>query len=121
MMSAYALRCRVCEEEVTAAEPLDACRRCDGPTDLAYDWEWVRGHVSRERIEAGPRSLWRYERLLPGGARLDFGAGWTPLVRATRLSELLGIDLHLKLEGANPTLSFKDRVATLAASVALDH
>jgi threonine synthase len=119
-MSAYALRCRVCEE-VTAPEPLDACRRCDGPTDVAYDWEWVRGHVSRAHIEAGPSSLWRYERLLPGGAQLDFGAGWTPLVAATRLSQLLDIDLYLKLEGANPTLSFKDRVATLAASVALDH
>jgi threonine synthase len=119
-MSSFALRCRVCEE-ITDPRPVDVCDRCDGPTDLTYDWDWVHRHVSREAIEAGPASLWRYESLLPGGARLDFGAGWTPLVHAPRLSELLGVELELKLESANPTLSFKDRLATLAASVALDH
>jgi threonine synthase len=119
-MSTYALRCRVCEE-VTVPQPIDVCGRCDGPTDVAYDWDWVRGNVSRARIESGPASLWRYEQLLPGGAKVDFGAGWTPLVYAAQLSEQLGIELHLKLESANPTLSFKDRLATLAASIALDH
>ena len=119
-MSSYSLRCRVCEE-VTVPVPLDHCRRCDGPTDVAYDWDWVRTHTTRAGIAAGPPSLWRYRQLLPGAARLDFGAGWTPLVRADRLSSLLGIDLHLKLENANPTLSFKDRLATIAAQVAIDH
>jgi threonine synthase len=59
--------------------------------------------------------------LLPAGAHVDYGAGWTPLVEAPRLGAALGIDLRLKLEGANPTGSYKDRVATLAASAALDH
>ncbi len=116
----YSLRCRVCEE-VTMPVPLDACRRCDGPTDVAYDVEWVRRTMTRGTVAAGPESLWRYRQLLPGAARLDFGAGWTPLVRAERLSQLLGIDVRLKLESANPTLSFKDRLATIAAQVALDH
>jgi len=119
-VTAYALRCRVCEEE-TAPVPVESCRRCDGPTDVAYDWAWVRRNVDRERIAARAASLWRYRELLPGAARLDYGAGWTPLVRASRLSKLLGVDLYLKLEGANPTLSFKDRLATVAAQVALDH
>jgi threonine synthase len=119
-VTAYALRCRVCEE-VTPAEPVDACRRCDGPNDVAYDWERVERTVDRARIAAGPPSLWRYRGLLPAGAELEFGAGWTPLVQATRLSELLGIDLWLKLETANPTHSFKDRLATVAVAAALDH
>jgi threonine synthase len=116
----YSLRCRVCED-VSVREPVDTCRRCEGPTDVAYDWARIRDHVSAESIAAGPRSLWRYKPLLPGSGRLDFGAGWTPLVRADRLSRLLGIELYLKLESANPTLSFKDRLATIAAQVALDH
>lgn len=120
MSSDYALRCRVCEE-VTVAVPLDACLRCAGPTDVTYDWDHVFRTMTRDAVAARPRSLWRYRELLPGPARLDFGAGWTPLVRAERLSRLLGIDLHLKLETANPTLSFKDRLATIAAQVALDH
>ena len=117
-MSEYSLRCRVCEE-VAVAEPVDSCRRCDGPTDVSYDWDRVA--VTRESVAGRPRSLWRYEGLLPAGAHVDYGAGWTPLVEARRLGAALGIDLRLKLEGANPTGSYKDRVAALAASAALDH
>lgn len=116
----YSLRCRVCEQ-VGAPVPQEICPRCDGPTDIAYDWERVRRYATREAIAGGPPSLWRYQLLLPTRGRLSYGAGWTPLVRAERLSRLLGVDLWLKLESANPTLSFKDRLATLAAQVALDH
>ena len=119
-MSAYELRCRVCET-VSVPSPVDACVRCDGPTDVTYDWERIAAEVSRVSIATGPTSLWRYGRLLPAGAHIEFGSGWTPLIRAERLSELLGIDLRLKLEGHNPTHSYKDRIATLAASAALDH
>src|ERR1044071_6305066 len=103
----HELRCRVCET-VAEPEPVDACPRCDGPTDVTYDWAHVR--PTREATAAGPHSLWRYSDLLPAGARVDFGAGWTPLVRAERLSEILGVELYLKLEGQNPTRPHKDRV-----------
>lgn len=116
----YALRCRVCEE-VTEPEALDACRRCEGPTDVAYDWERIRREVTQTAIGAGPRSLWRYHSLLPSSARMGVQAGWTPLERSDLLSDLLGVDLLLKLEGTNPTSSYKDRIATLAAAAALEH
>jgi len=119
-MSAHSLRCRVCEE-VTVAEPLDACRRCDGPTDVLYDWDTIARSVSRASVAAGPDSLWRYAALLPAGAHVHYGAGWTPLVRSELLSGALGIELFLKLEGESPTASYKDRVATVAVSAALDH
>ncbi len=119
-MSGYQLRCRVCEE-VVVAEPLDACHRCDGPTDVTYDWDRLARLLDRETVAAGPESLWRYHHLLPAGAHVEVGAGWTPLVHSDELSELLGIDLHLKLEDANPTRSYKDRIATVAVSAALDH
>jgi threonine synthase len=119
-MSAFGLRCRVCET-VSLPEPVDACRRCDGPTDLTYDWARIGRDVSHRSIAAGPPSLWRYDGLLPAGARVEHGAGWTPLHHAERLSELLELDLHLKLEGHNPTHSYKDRIATMAAATALDH
>ena len=119
-MSAAGLRCRVCET-VSRPEPVEACRRCDGPTDLTYDWDRIARHVSHRSIAGGPESLWRYSGLLPAGARVEHGAGWTPLHRADRLSELLDLELHLKLEGHNPTHSYKDRIATIAAATALDH
>jgi len=114
------MRCRVCEE-VTPAQPVDLCRRCDGPTDVVYDWEHIARTVTPRAVAAGPKSVWRYHWLLPSGAPVDTGAGWTPLVRSDELSELFGIDLHLKLEGASPTGSYKDRIAALAVSTALDH
>jgi threonine synthase len=116
----YALRCRVCEE-VTEPEPLDACRRCDGPTDVAYDWLKIGRAVSHAGIAAGPASLWRYEALLPTAAGGGVQAGWTPLERVDSLSELLGVDLLLKLEGANPTRSYKDRIATVAVTAAREN
>jgi threonine synthase len=117
---AYALRCRVCEE-VTGPEALDACRRCDGPTDVAYDWLEVARVATRSGIAAGPPSLWRYEALLPTAAGIGVHAGWTPLERVDALSDLVGVELLLKLEGANPTRSYKDRIATLAVTAAREH
>jgi threonine synthase len=116
----YVLRCRVCEE-VSEPEARDSCRRCDGPTDVAYDWPQIRREVSHTGIAAGPPSLWRYEGLLPTEAVAGVPAGWTPLERVASLSELLGVDLLLKLEGANPTRSYKDRIATIAVAAAIEH
>jgi threonine synthase len=115
-MEDAALRCRVCET-VTRSRLADQCDRCDGPLDVAYDWDVIRRTVTRDEIEAGPPSLWRYAPLLPvqpDGRGLP--GGWTPLIRAERLSNLLGIDLWLKLETANPTQSFKDRIAAIAGA-----
>jgi threonine synthase len=118
-VSGYHLQCRVCEE-IADAGPVDACRRCDGPTDVAYDWAQVEHHLSRTLIGERPQSLWRYRELLPTEATVENGAGWTRLVPCEPLSDLLELDLWLKLESENPTRSYKDRVATIAASAALD-
>jgi threonine synthase len=114
------LRCRVCEAEYPAVAS-GVCLRCFGPLDPVYDWDAVARTVSRAAIEAGPRSLWRYEALLPAPAPDDAagGPGWTPLVRAPRLAAALGIgELFLKLDHTNPTHSFKDRVVAVAAAKA---
>ena len=119
-MSSFALHCRVCEE-VAPPAPTPACARCDGPTDIAYDWAHLGEAVTRATILGGPQSMWRYRGLLPiEGAVVD-GPGWTPLVRVERLSDALGVELLLKLESANPTHSFKDRVAAVARAVASEH
>ena len=80
-----------------------------------------RRSVSRERIEAGPRSIWRYRDLLPvdDATPVDLGAGFTPLVRADRLAAELGLgELWIKDDTANPTGSFKDRVVSVALTKA---
>ncbi|MHB8471191.1 MAG: pyridoxal-phosphate dependent enzyme, partial [Gaiellaceae bacterium] len=121
-MPATALRCRVCEEQYPL-DPVGVCSRCFGPLDPVYDRDEQRRTVSRESIAAGPRSLWRYAPLLPVAPPPEqrLPAGWTPLIRATRLEEALGVgELWLKLDTANPTHSFKDRVVAVAAAKAIE-
>ncbi len=114
------LKCRECG----ALYPTEACYSCDfcfGPLEVDYDLQAARGVVTRASIEAGPASIWRYRALLPdpGPEPVDLGAGWTPLRRATRLGELLGVrELWLKDDTRNPTGSFKDRVVSVALSSA---
>ena len=116
-MPAISLSCRICATE----HPLEAngsCSRCFGPLDPVYDWDHLRATVSRESIAAGPLSLWRYAPLLPVEAPADarLAPGFTPLLPAPRLADELGIaELWLKLDTANPTHSFKDRVVAVAA------
>jgi threonine synthase len=104
------LRCRVCERTQPLA-PIAACPECDGPLDVVYGLEC--GAPRRER-----RSMWRYEELLPHPPANSASPGLTPLVPAPRLSHALGVDLLLKLESANPTHSFKDRIAATAIAAA---
>jgi threonine synthase len=117
-VSAVALRCRVCESEYPTLAT-GSCARCFGPLEPVYDWDGIV--VSRESIDAGPRSLWRYGPLLPVAPPPDAaaGPGWTPLVPAPRLARELGVgEVLLKLDHCNPTHSFKDRVVAVAAAKA---
>jgi threonine synthase len=121
-MPVEALRCRVCESRYPA-HATGICVRCFGPLDPVYDWNALAATVSRERIEAGPPSLWRYDDLLPVERPDDAatGPGWTPLVGAPRLAQALGVgEVLLKLDLQNPTHSFKDRVVAVAAAKAAE-
>jgi threonine synthase len=121
--SCVSLRCRACEAEYEL-DPIGVCSRCFGPLDPVYDLDQVRATLTREAIAAGPPSLWRYAPLLPVSppAEQRLAPGLTPLVGAPRLAEALGVGtLYLKLDTANPTHSFKDRVVAVACAKALEH
>src|SRR5438309_2791169 len=113
------LRCRECQAEYTL-RATHVCEACFGPLDVLYDYDAIRRVVSRERIEAGPPSMWRYRDLLPldeDAPVVTLGEGFTPLVRAERLGAVLGLrNLYLKNDSMNPTNSFKDRVVSVAIS-----
>ncbi|MDP8992662.1 MAG: threonine synthase [Actinomycetota bacterium] len=113
------LRCRECGRTYPA-EALHVCEFCFGPLEVVYDYEAIAAEVSREKVAAGPPTIWRYADLLPaGGDPVDLGAGFTPLVRADRLAQELGLgELWLKNDTLNPTGSFKDRVVSVALTKA---
>ena len=113
------LRCHVCHTPF-AAGALWVCDRCLGPLEATYDYAGIRKVLSRQTVEARPKNLWRYRELLPidGDPRTGLSSGFTPLIRATRLGAALGLtELYLKDDSVNhPTLSYKDRVVSVAAT-----
>jgi threonine synthase len=120
-MSIESLRCKECG---TAYE-LDAsyvCENCFGPLEVAYDYSSLDPVEVKRRIQAGSQGIWRYADFLPFQGRPNdpLEPGLTPLVRADRLAERLGIEgeLWIKNDAANPTHSFKDRVVAVAVAKA---
>jgi threonine synthase len=114
------LRCRECRRTYPL-EALHVCEFCFGPLEVDYDYDAIAAAVSRERIAAGPTTIWRYADLLPasGSSPVNLGAGLTPLVRADRLAAELGLgELWIKNDTLNPTGSFKDRVVSVALTKA---
>ena len=111
------LRCRECGAEYEA-KALHVCEECFGPLEVTYDYDVIKNLVSREIIEAGPNSIWRYRPFLPVNTDtpIDVGTGMTPLLKADRLARRLGLkNLYIKNDAVNmPTLSFKDRVVSIA-------
>src|SRR5438445_3354461 len=118
------LRCRECGAEYEL-QATHVCEMCFGPLDAVYDKAVLKKTVSRQRIEQGPKSMWRYRDLLPvedSVSVVTLGEGFTPLVKADRLGAELGLsNLYLKNDSMNPTNSFKDRVVSVAISWARAH
>ncbi len=114
-MPPEALRCKEC----STTYPLDAryvCERCFGPLEVAYSTATDADPAAvRRRIQAGPHSIWRYADFLPVlSPKSALPSGWTPLIRADRLAQELGLgELWIKNDAANPTHSFKDRVVSV--------
>jgi len=121
MSALVGLQCHLCKATFPL-EALYACDRCLGPLEPVYDYAAVR--LTRETIERRPKNLWRYRELLPivGEPRTGFNSGFTPLVRCDRLARRLGVsELYIKDDSVNhPSLSYKDRVVSVAATRALE-
>jgi threonine synthase len=114
---AYELACNECGRRF-GNQPLSACPDCLAPLEVKYDLDSARGEFTRESIAAGPANIWRYARLLPipEGFQPDLPVGFTPLVRARNLGKRIGAEnLYIKNDAVCfPTLSFKDRVVSVA-------
>src|SRR5689334_8549715 len=114
-----ALKCRECGREY----PLTANHVCEfdfGPLEVVYDYDRIKHGITREKIQSRPKSMWRYRELLPvaDGPTVGLQVGFTPLIKADRLAKRLGIrELWIKNDTVNyPSLSFKDRVVSVALS-----
>jgi threonine synthase len=119
-MAVRALACKECGTEYEL-EARYVCERCFGPLEVRYDLTSLDADSVKRRIQAGPQNLWRYADFLPfeKPPRYALPAGCTPLIRAPRLAERLGLgEVWVKNDAANPTHSFKDRVVSVALAKA---
>jgi threonine synthase len=119
-MATWELRCKECDRAYPA-EARYACEHCFGPLEISYDLSGVDPAEARRKIQAGSPGIWRYADFLPfdGRPRDPLEPGLTPLLRADRLAERLGLgELWIKNDAANPTHSFKDRVVAVALAKA---
>ena len=111
------LTCKECGAEYEP-QAIHVCEECFGPLEVSYDYDALQRQVTRESIQAGPNSIWRYRPFLPVATDnlIDVGTGMTPLVKSNRLARRLGLkNLYIKNDAVNmPTLSFKDRVVSVA-------
>ncbi|HEY8001465.1 MAG TPA: threonine synthase [Solirubrobacterales bacterium] len=119
-MAPSTLTCKECGHTY----PLEAhyvCEHCFGPLEVAYDHSGFDPAAAKRKIQAGPADIWRYADFLPLSERPrdSLRPGLTPLLRADRLAERLGLgELWIKNDAANPTHSFKDRVVAVALAKA---
>jgi len=117
--SRYELKCNECGRRF-GNRPLSGCPECLAPLEIAYDLDFIQreGKFTRAAIQAGPHSIWRYAALLPipEGFEPDLPVGFTPLLRSRQLGRRIGAEnLYIKNDAVCfPTLSFKDRVVSVA-------
>ncbi len=115
------LKCRICGTPYPV-DPLAICEECFGPLEVDYDYDAIKGKLTKEEIASRPRTMWRYKELLPldGEPTVGLHSGGTPLVKADRLARAIGVrELYIKNDAvSHPTLSFKDRVVAVALSKA---
>jgi threonine synthase len=128
-MAVSHLECKECKARYELGA-LYVCERCFGPLEVAYDYDTLGGDIGelRRRIQGGPQNIWRYADFLPVvdgppgpsgrlASRAGLPAGCTPLIRADRLAQRLGLgEVWVKNDAANPTHSFKDRVVSVAVT-----
>src|SRR3989338_3933801 len=111
------LKCRECGR-LYPKEVINVCEYCFGSIEVDYDYDAIQRTLSRAAFASRPKSLWRYRELLPieGEPTAGLSSGFTPFFRAERLADTLGVsELYIKDDSvSHPTLSFKDRVVSVA-------
>jgi len=114
----YKLVCISCGEEYPYSQIIYRCSRCGDLLECRIEPGRVFSLLS---LPCRVQSMWRYRELLPGFFRevVTLEEGYTRLVKAERLAKILGVrELYVKMEGLNPTGSFKDRGMSVGVSMA---
>jgi len=118
------LECSMCQKQYDASQIYNLCPSCQKPLLARYNIKEAGKSISCDSLALREPNLWRYRELLPISDKrfeLCLGEGFTPLVQATKLGEVINFkSLYIKDEGLNPTGSFKARGLCIAVSRAFE-
>lgn len=119
------LKCVLCGAEYSTDDILYVCPKhgSEGIVDVIYDYDLIGRRLTKEKLVAcRDYSIWRYIDLLPladSSLIPPLQVGWTPLYKADRLAERIGLShVWIKDDGRNPTASFKDRASAVGVAKA---
>jgi threonine synthase len=113
MAKIIGFQCSKCGATFMAETAQNVCLKDGGPLYVRYDLAEIRRNITRESVNAGPKSMWRYAAVLPDAEPVTLGEGFTPMLPSRKHPNLL-----IKDDGLNPTGSFKARGMSAALTVA---
>ena len=111
------MKCISCGEEYNLAEIIYTCQKCGSTLEVV-----CRPDVSRDIFECRKSTMWKYKEFMPVDESkiVSLEEGGTPFCNCQKLGDKLGIELHVKVEGSNPTGSFKDRGMSVGITKAVE-
>lgn len=112
------MKCISCGEEYNVDEIIYTCKKCDSTLEVVSS----RPDVSKDIFSCRKSTMWKYKEFLPVDETkiVSLEEGGTPFCRCNKLGDELGIDLYVKVEGSNPTGSFKDRGMSVGMTKAVE-
>lgn len=111
------IKCITCGQEYDLEEIIYTCRECGSILEVIY-----RPEVSKDVFECRKFTMWKYKEFMPVDESrvVTLEEGGTPLCKCDKLGEEVGVELYVKVEGSNPTGSFKDRGMSVGITKALE-
>jgi threonine synthase len=112
------MKCISCGEEYEIDEIIYTCKKCDSTLEVVSS----RPDISKDIFSCRKSTMWKYKEFLPVDETksVSLEEGGTPFCKCDKLGSELGIDLYVKVEGSNPTGSFKDRGMSVGMTKAVE-
>jgi len=112
------IRCISCGAEYDLDEIIYTCKECGSILEV----EPLRPDVSKDVFECRKSTMWKYKEFMPVDESkiVSLQEGGTPFCKCQKLGDKLGVDLYVKVEGSNPTGSFKDRGMSIGITKATE-
>ncbi|MDO5851949.1 MAG: threonine synthase [Methanobacteriaceae archaeon] len=111
------IRCISCDAKYDDDEIIYTCKECGSILEVIQT-----PSVSKEVFSNRKNTMWKYKEFLPVNSdkRVSLEEGATPFCKCDKIGKELGVDLYVKVEGSNPTGSFKDRGMSVGVTKAME-